>query len=926
MNKNHTIQEASPIVKNNSQVPRAATCTLITAIKPGTVTKEFKPQQDGSLDKKTTAHVTEGKMEIVEFSDLEEFSDLLVSLKTNQCLMYGVPPASPVDLVTEEKWKQAGYPSSQIARTKNAINWQTGPGILMLDYDPPKNGASALSREQLLEILFEACPGMELLQHLWWPSTSSCIYHGDKELTGIRGQRIYILVQDANDIARAGHAVLTRLWAKGHGCYEVSKSGALLERGLFDASVWQPNRIDFAAGAKCHGDLQQKRGDPVLYEGVISGPFDSKIVFPDPADEEVKLAEKNKTEQKALVSEEVKRVREEWKNERVNKMLSQYPDMPRVQLENSVLRAVERRNLMGDWLITVIDNETSKEVSVLQILENKEYYHGMVTLDPLEPDYDGGRPVGKLFLDGARPCLHSMAHGGATFTLQRTLSRIEIVRGKDRETTDALLEVLRLAPNVYDFGAELVVVEDNGKLMSLDEHSLRYYSAGLVQFWRWHKMPNSNPVEVLENPPKSVLQAVLALRSGRKLKELDAVISAPTFRPNGSVLDTLGYDAQTRLLLDTDELIYPVPDNPTRKEALEALDMVCSIFKTFPFVSPVDQAVHLCAVLTAAVRPVLSTAPAFAYDAPVQGSGKTLLARCIGVLATGNDPDVWPHTSGRDDEETRKRLFTALRSGARVIVWDNVVGTFDSAAMASFLTSDRYRDRILGKSESSALPNRAMLVLTGNNLSLAGDMARRVLISRIDPQTDKPFARSFDIDPLTYCKIHRQKMTAAALTLIRFYLSSGIERPSTGRMASFELWDDLVRQTAIYIGNELAPGEFGDVMDQVLVSQTNDPEQEALGGLLHALESYFGDKPFSAADVINAVVPDLDDDNLKSLKVQLSNALDALNIGNSNMNAKSLGKYFKYRKDRIVDGLKITIAGNVKNTNQWRVECCSVGA
>jgi hypothetical protein len=141
----------------------------------------------------------------------------------------------------------------------------------------------------------------------------------------------------------------------------------------------------------------------------------------------------------------------------------------------------------------------------------------------------------------------------------------------------------------------------------------------------------------------------------------------------------------------------------------------------------------LAAILTAAVRPTLPTSPAFAYDAPVQGSGKTLLARCVGILTEGKNPSVWPHTAGRDDEETRKRLFAVLRSGARSMVWDNITGTFDSAAMASALTSPTFTDRILGVSTSSSVPNRMVMLLTGNNLTLAGDMPRRVSTLTLQP-------------------------------------------------------------------------------------------------------------------------------------------------------------------------------------------------
>jgi hypothetical protein len=900
---------------------QCATCTLITATVPATVTKEFSLQPDGTLHKQTTAQVTAGKMEVVKSANLHDCLNLHKSLETNQCLMYGVPPHSPVDLVTEKIWEANGCPASQIARTKKAMNWPAGPGILMLDYDAPKDGKQTLSQEELFQAMFDACPYLEFADILWCPSTSSCIWHGDQELTGIKGQKIYIMVSDARDIPRAGQALLIKLWAKGYGHYEISKSGSLLERGLFDASVWQTNRIDFAAGAKCHGELEQRRGDPILFQNDLVGMVDLNFMIADPSKEEITLADRYKASQKALVTEEAKHVRKVWEQERVEEMTRKYPDTQKEQLEFTVGRAVERRDLLADWIIIVIDNDTHKEVSVQQILDNPQHYHEMLTLDPLEPDYDGRRPVGKLFLIGARQRLHSMAHGGTTFSLSRTLSRVEIVKGKERDATDSLLDILRRAPGVFDFGGELITVGDNGELLPQNEHSLRYLAGGLVQFWRWHKVPKGDSVETLENPPPGVCRSVLALRGSWCLKPLDAVISAPTLRPDGSVLDAIGYDEKTRLLFDADEIIQLVPHTPKREQAQAALCMVWKVFETFPFDDPIDRAVHLAAILTAAVRPVLSTAPAFAYDAPVQGSGKTLLARCIGALATGNDPDIWPHTSGRDDEETRKRLFSALRSGARAIVWDNVVGTFDSAAMASLLTSDRYRDRVLGKSKSSSVPNRALLLMTGNNLTLSGDMSRRVLIARIDPRSDKPFARAFDVDPLAVCIAERQQIIVAALTLIRYYLNSGIERPGEGRMASFEAWDDWVRQTVIFIGRELAPGKFGDVMDQIQANQVNDPEQDALGTLLHALQLNFGDSLFTAADILN---------NSKFIFVeadaasQLSNALDAYKVGRIDLNAKSLGRILSYRKDRIVDGLSLEKVKDVKGTSQWRVKCCEM--
>jgi hypothetical protein len=73
-------------------------------------------------------------------------------------------------------------------------------------------------------------------------------------------------------------------------------------------------------------------------------------------------------------------------------------------------------------------------------------------------------------------------------------------------------------------------------------------------------------------------------------------------------------------------------------------------------------------------------------------------------------------------------------------------------------------------------------VLTGNNLSLAGDLPRRVIICRIDPETDQPFARQFDLNPLAHVLEHRAAMLAAACILIRARFTH-MTQPAPGRLA-----------------------------------------------------------------------------------------------------------------------------------------------
>lgn len=410
----------------------------------------------------------------------------------------------------------------------------------------------------------------------------------------------------------------------------------------------------------------------------------------------------------------------------------------------------------------------------------------------------------------------------------------------------------------------------------------------------------------------------MGLGSLRNLKRISAVISAPTLRLDGTILDQAGYDEQTQILYEPSATVWTVPAHPNTEQALQALTSLWKPFELFPFEDKIDKAVLLAGLLTAAVRSALPTAPAIGFDAPVQGSGKTLLAKCLGVLASGEEPAVWPHTAGRDDEETRKRLFSALRSGKTALVWDNVIGAFDSMSMAALLTSAVYTDRILSESKVSTIPNRVLMLLTGNNLTLKGDMARRVLVARIDPNMDKPFARNFEMDPFRYCLQNRQKLISCALTLIRFYLTDQRKQPGGGRTASFEEWDDLVRQTIVHINQTIAPDAFGDVMEKMAANQTEDPEQEALNEFLVAWERLFSEKVITAAQLI-AKLTYLNNFDPTSPEQIMLRAVSTLNPNFKN-STRSIGSFLKYRKGRIINGRKLVAVGYRDGSALWAVE------
>lgn len=893
-----------------------ASVTVITSKNP--VTKSFSLSDDGKLEKRTSANVSDGDLAVKHFHSLKEFCDLLHTLMANQCLTYGIPHRDGLKLMSSATWVKEGRPDTATPRTKTAFQWPSAAGILMLDYDAPKDGSAHLNREELFAMLYGALPSLVDSDALWLPSTSSEIYNSETgdQLAGVKGQRIYFMVADAADIPRAGNALLTHLWAAGHGQFEVSSSGSMLERGGFDASVWQTNRIDFAGGASCDYPLEQRRGDPVLTEGV-SRTVDSRMCIPEPSPEILAAANSYKSVARSVKANEAAEKRATWKVGQIASLSAVNSSISPDTIARMVDHAVDpdRHQLIGDWQITVVGADGNEStVSVAEILNNPAKYNQMNTLDPLEPDYDGQRPVGKLFLTG-RQYLYSFAHGGTTFALSRQLVRIEKVTGRERDAVDSALQVMKDSPDIYQFGTTLVTVR-NGRTHALNEAALRYWLGGVVQFWHWKTAANNQRFEVLDDPSSSICKAVLSGAGQGSLKPLRDVITAPTLRNDGSVFDLPGYDHSSRLLLDVDQdEMRHIPANPTEDQARKALQVLWSPFSEFPFVDELAKAAHLAALLTAAIRPAVPTSPAFGYDAPVQGSGKTLLAQCVAAISTGLAPEIYPHISGSDDGEMRKRLFSALLGGERAIVLDNILGTFDSAAMASLLTTDHFKDRILGKSEVPSVPNNAIVLLTGNNMVLAGDMARRVLVCRIDPQMERPFARSFDLNPLAYCLANRQRMIAAALTLVRYCLNATNRPIAAGSMASFEQWDRFVRQTICHIDNTIAVGEFGDVMDLVVRNQAEDPAQESLRCLLQALQACFPNKRFTSKNILSICESRSFSD---SKEAALSEAVTGILAGHK-ITATGIGKMLFHRKDRINDGLQLKVVNNNKNARQWQV-------
>jgi hypothetical protein len=170
--------------------------------------------------------------------------------------------------------------------------------------------------------------------------------------------------------------------------------------------------------------------------------------------------------------------------------------------------------------------------------------------------------------------------------------------------------------------------------------------------------------------PEKVAETYLARQGRWKLPLLAGAVNTPFLRVDGSICETAGYDPESRLLFKPEDQLYPpVPEYPSKAEAEAALEQLCRLIETFPFVTAADRAVAFAGILTVLDRRSMATAPLIAFSSPAAGTGKSLLVDLMSVLATGRLMPVL--SQGKNEEEFEKRLGASLLASDACISIDN---------------------------------------------------------------------------------------------------------------------------------------------------------------------------------------------------------------------------------------------------------------
>jgi putative DNA primase/helicase len=405
------------------------------------------------------------------------------------------------------------------------------------------------------------------------------------------------------------------------------------------------------------------------------------------------------------------------------------------------------------------------------------------------------------------------------------------------------------------------------------------------------------------DPPENVAKTLLTKRQWT-FPKVKGVITAPTMRADGSLIDRPGYDATTQLWYEPDGFLQvpAIKEQPTKEEALAALKLFEDLIVGFPFEKELDHAVALAALLTPLLRAACDVVPMTLFLAHVAGSGKSFLIDLISTIATGRRAPAIEKAENR--EELEKRLGALVLAGVPIVNIDNCVTNLSGVTLCQLTERELVRIRVLGKSEMPECEYRGSVFANGNNITAEGDLTRRTLVSHIDPVVERPELRRFDFDPIARVLHDRGSYIAAALTVARGYRVSGAAVTCTP-IASYGRWSRTVREPLIWLGKEDPVKSMDELREE-------DPELTAIATLFELWEKLFGvDIPRTAAELAD----EAHKQGHEALHTLLVTQCGERVRGYQEISVKSLGIWLRKIHGRVYAGLRLM---KVKNATERR--------
>jgi putative DNA primase/helicase len=423
----------------------------------------------------------------------------------------------------------------------------------------------------------------------------------------------------------------------------------------------------------------------------------------------------------------------------------------------------------------------------------------------------------------------------------------------------------------------------------------------LGQVGRWQRFDKMGlPIRI--DPPKEVIEQILDMAGESPFPPLIGVIACPTMRRDGSLLTADGYDPVTGYVLYSSVKMPALSARPTKAEAKAAATELEYLLEEFPFADDASKSVALSMLLCATLRPSMDVVPLHHTDAPDAGAGKTHLDNTVSMVATGERCAVIALSP--DPEETEKRLVGAVIAGRSIICLDNLTQDLEGSFLCQMVEQTMLEVKPLGRSDKLLVRNAFLVVSNGNNVSAVGDLVRRTLNAKLDPNVESPELRTFKRNPIREIRRDRGKYIAACLIIGRAYIVAGRPEKLRQPLESYEEWSDLVRSALVWLG-------YVDPVTTIGEAKAADPRRQEAATVFGAwIEAIGPDMPLTAPDIIRRATGGgltSGEPANPGLEQALLTVAQKYQSSPPVIEPRRLGKWLKHHENRVVSGWKLVI-------------------
>ncbi len=394
-------------------------------------------------------------------------------------------------------------------------------------------------------------------------------------------------------------------------------------------------------------------------------------------------------------------------------------------------------------------------------------------------------------------------------------------------------------------------------------------------------------------PPNFLVTNILSL-SEWPFSYLKGIVTYPVLRKDGSLLSKPGYDEASGLYYHpSEDLNIPeIPEHPTREDAIKASKLIMEeVFVDFPFENEASKASALAGLLSPVVRSMIDGfVPMMLIDKPSPGTGASLLLEIISLIATGEVAEM--RSPPGTEEEWRKMITSALREGSNLMFFDNIDATLKSPSLVRVLTSPKWAERLLGKSEMLSLKQGTNLYANGNRLAIGGDLSRRCHLAQMDAGMPRPWERNPSLfrhpNIKGWVKENRGPLLAALLTMARAWVEAGRPSGTEKVLGSFQEWVEILGGILSYAG---VSGFLDNLETLYRETDEGNDQWQRFFAIWHSI---FGDRKVEAKEVV-MYLDKADHDFSIEAPEEISKAMGGNKAGRVIRVAKALGKKNKVR-------------------------------